>query len=331
MKVLKIVIIILVVIIAIILIPPLFMPSQLNIERSKVLTAQPEVIWDQVNCLENWEHWDVWHQDTNMTGYYEGPACGEGAKNIWTYNNTDDGGSQTIMASRDNEYLKTFLDFQKMGTAESEMFLERTDAGTKVTWTLVSDAPYPVTRWINALMVAPGVTQSYDEGLENLENHTKDMEAPQKYTIGEISTKEIKAMDAVALRVVASMEEMATAMGNAYGKLMPIVGDKMAGPPFAIWYKWEGETFEFDNCIPTAGPLPVSGDIKNIKTYEGRVVSVLHTGAYETTYFSWEAIGEYMAKNNLESGGSPMEVYLTDPGSEPDPNKWVTELVWPIK
>lgn len=331
MKVLKIVIIILVVIVGIILIPPLFMPSQLNIEKSRVLKAQPEVIWDQVNCLENWEHWDVWHQDSNMTGHYEGPTCGVGAKNIWTYKNTEDGGSQTILDSRENEYLKTFLDFQKMGTAESEMFLEKTPEGTKVTWTLVSDAPYPIIRWVNALMVAPGVSKSYETGLANLDEYTKDMKLQPRYSTSEIITKEVSSMDAVAIRVVATMDEMGNAMGEAYGKLMPLVGDKMAGPPFAIWYKWEGEEFEFDNCIPVRGAVPVSGDVRSIKSYAGKVVSVTHTGAYETTYYSWEAIGEYMTTNNLESNGDPYEVYLTDPGQEPDQSKWITELFWPIK
>lgn len=331
MKALKIVIIILVVIIGIILIPPLFMSSELNIERSKVLTAQPEAIWDQVNCLENWEHWDMWHQDTNMTGYYEGPACGVGAKNIWTYKNTDDGGSQTITESKEYEYLKTFLDFQKMGTAESEMFLEKTGDGTKVTWTLVSEAPNLIMRWVNVLMVAPGVKKSYDEGLANLEEHTKDMKPKPKYVTGEIMEKEVTSGHALAVRVVSNAENIGASMGEAFGKISPLVGDKMAGPPFAIWYQWEGEEFEFDNCIPVSTPIAGSGDVKSIRTYGGKVVMVTHTGSYETTHYSWEALEKYKTEKGMESNGYPYEVYLTDPGQEPDQSKWITELYWPVK
>lgn len=320
-----------VVIIGIILIPPLFMPSELNIEISRVVKAQPEVVWDQVNCLENWEKWDLWHQDTNMTGFYEGPACGVGAKNTWTYKNTDDGGSQTIIESRDYEYIKTLLDFKEMGTAESEIFFEKTEEGTKITWTLVSGGAYPIMRWINALMVAPGVKESYTEGLANLDELTKDMKPAPRYTTGDVSITMAESMDALALRVVAKMDEMEGAMGNAFGKLMELGGAQMTGPPFAIWYAWEGDEFEFDNCIPVAGPVAVSGEIKNIKTYAGKVVKVVHTGTYESTQYSWMAIEEYMKSNTLTSNGSPYEVYLTDPGQEPDPNKWVTELYWPIK
>ncbi len=331
MKALKIVIIILVVILAIVMIPPLFMPSQLNIEISRVVKAQPEVVWDQVNCLENWEQWDLWHQDSNMVGHYEGPACGEGARNIWTYKNTEDGGSQTIVEAREYEYLKTFLDFQKMGTAESEMFLEKVDEGTKITWTLVSDASYPVVRWINALMVAPGVTKAYTEGLENLDELTRDMKPKPKYSTGEISITLMKAQDALALRSVAKLDEMENAMGEAFGQLMQAGAANMSGPPFAIWYKWEGDEFEFDNCIPVSGNVAVTGDIKKIKTYEGKAAKVTHTGSYESTQFSWMALQEYMEANSLVENGPPYEVYITDPGQEPDPTKWVTELYWPIK
>lgn len=331
MKALKIVIIILVVIVAIILIPPLFMPSQLNIEISRVIKAQPEVVWDQVNCLENWEQWDLWHQDTNMVGHYEGPACGVGAKNVWTYKNMDDGGSQTIVESREYEYLKTFLDFQKMGTAESEMFIEKTDEGTKVTWTLVSDASYPVMRWINALMVAPGVKKAYTEGLANLDELTKDMKPAPKYSTGEISITLVKSFPAIALRVTAAETEIGNAMGEALGQLMAVAGDFMAGPPFAIWYKYDGSPFEFDNGIPVSKNVPVDGDIRSIKTYEGKAVKAAHIGSYETTQFSWEAIMKYMEENSLQPNGDPYEVYITDPGSEPDPGKWITELYMPIK
>ncbi len=331
MKALKIVVIILVVIIAAIMIPPLFMPSQLNIEISRVMKAQPEVIWDQVNCLENWEKWDLWHQDSNMVGRYEGPACGEGAKNIWTYRNMDDGGSQTIIQSREYEYLQTFLDFQKMGTAESEMFLEKTEDGTKVTWTLVSDASYPVMRWINALMVAPGVRKAYTDGLANLDELTRDMKPMPKYQTGEISITLVESMPAIAIKVTATEEEMDNAMGITLGRLMQYGGQNMVGPPFSIWHEYVGPTFVFDTGIPVAKPMKGADDIRSVKTYGGKVVKAVHTGSYETTQYSWEAMDAFIKENSLQSNGDPYEVYLTDPMAEPDPAKYVTELYWPIK
>ncbi|MBN2172874.1 MAG: GyrI-like domain-containing protein [Bacteroidales bacterium] len=335
MKALKIVIIILVVLLAIILIPPLFMPSKLYVEQSMVMKAQPEVVYDQLNCLKNWEEWDVWHMDTTMEGYYEGPECGVGAKNIWKYKGKDDGGSQTIVESKENEYLKTMLDFQKMGTAESEIFLEKVDDGTKVTWNLKSESSYPIMRWINTVMVKPGVLASYEEGLINLNNLTANMKPKPKYSTSEVVITETEPMFALAIRSECKAEEISNVMGAAYGKIMEYAGKngaQIAGAPMSIWYSWEGDKMVFDNVIPVDKKIKGSNDIKSITTYKGKVVKVTHTGDYESTQYSWGILENYIKENDLlEMNGDPWESYLTDPQSQPDPTKWVTELYWPIK
>jgi len=256
MKALKIVIIILVVILGVILIPPLFMPSELHVEKSKVLTAPPEIIWDQVNCLENWEKWDLWHQDTNMTGYYEGPVCGEGAKNIWEYKNMKGGGSQTIMEAREFEYIKTFLDFQGMGTADAEMWFEKVENGTKVTWNFKSDNGYPIERWISLLLLEPEILKAYETGLENLEELTKDIKLKSNYKSGGVFVEKIETTYAVAIRVKGNMDQMKT------------------------------DIFDFDNTVPITNPIDVPDGLQLIKTYAGKVIKAEHTGDYNTTHYT---------------------------------------------
>lgn len=334
MKALKIVIIILVVLLAIFLIPPLFMPSELYLEESKVLTAPTEVIWDQVNCLENWEEWDVWHQDTNLVGYYEGPTCGKDAKNIWDMKTSDEGGSQVIVETQEYEYIKTFLDFREMGSAESEFFFEKMDEGTKITWNFKSDSQYPIMRWVNTLLVKPMVTQAYKDGLNNLEELTKDMQPTPKYTTGEIGIKEVKSTYAMTYRIKCTMEEISEAMGPAFGEIMQVIssnGAQVIGAPFSIWYEWEDEMMEFDNAIPINKKINGTDKVLPIKTYQGKVAHVSHMGEYSTTHLSWEILESYLKDNNLEKNGAPYEVYVTDPQNVPDPSKWITELYWPIK
>lgn len=334
MKALKIVIIILVVLLAIILIPPLFMPSEVYLEESKVLTAPTEVVWDQVNCLENWEEWDIWHQDSNLVGRYEGPACGKDAKNIWDMKNSDEGGSQIIVESQEYEYIKTFLDFREMGSAESEFMFEAAGNGTKLTWNFKSDSPYPIMRWMNTLMIKPMVAQAYRDGLNNLEELSKDMKPTSKYTTGEVSIKEVESTFAMTYRTKCTIEEIGNVMGPAFGTIMEVIGANGAqviGSPFSIWYEWESEIMEFDNAIPVDKKINGTKDVLPIKTYQGKVAFVSHMGEYSTTYFSWGVLEEYIKENKLEMSGSPYEVYVTDPETEPDPTKWVTELYWPIK
>ena len=248
--------------------------------------------------------------------------------------NSDDGGSQVIVESREYEYIKTFLDFREMGTAESEFMFETVEDGTKVTWNFKSDSPYPTMRWVNTFLVKPMVTKAYADGLINLEIHTKDMKPTPKYTTGEIGLKDVKSMYAMTYRTKCTMEEIGDAMGPAYAAITEVIsttGAQIAGHPFSIWYEWENEIMEFDNAIPVDKKIKGTKDVLPIKTYQGKVAFVSHMGEYSTTYYSWATIETYIKENNLEMNGSPYEVYITDPQSEPDPLKWITELYWPVK
>jgi effector-binding domain-containing protein len=331
MKALKIVFWIVGLLVAIVLIPPLFMPKNVQLEKSLVMDAPPEVIFDQVNCFENWEPWTPW-AEVAINVVYEGPSCGEGATMRW-----DDGNgqsSQIITESIEYELIRTELQFMEQGAVWSDWTFEETAEGTLVTWGLRGDANYPFGRWINVLFITPAVGKSYVQGLNALNEYTRDMASNPSYITGEVGIKEVLPVDALAIRVTCSMEEIEAYMSQSFEMVMTEAsnaGLQMTGPPFSIWYQWEGDTFEFDNCIPVSGKTNTTGDVKNIRTYDGKVISVVHTGHYNTTGNSWEALENYLKENDLESNGDPWEVYLTNPQQEPDPAKWMTELVWPVK
>jgi effector-binding domain-containing protein len=335
MKTLKIVTVILAVILGVFLIPPLFMAKETKVTKTKVLKASPEIIWEQVNCLKNWESWDEWHQDTNLVGRYEGPECGVGAKNIWTYKNTSDGGTQTIVESRENEYLRTELEFAGMGTAVAEFFMEKAEEGTKVTWNLTAPAPYPIFRWISTVMIKPEVGKSYEKGLEKLDEITMNMKPKPKYKTGEVRITEVTGQKSVGLKVESGMVNMSYTMGESYGKLMDYIEktkNQLAGTPFAIWYQWEDTAkFVYECAVPVVNKVKGEGDIRFFDSYTGKAVTTEHWGDYATSGNSWTAVMKYVEENKLESNGEPFEVYITDPTTEPDPQKWLTMLYFPVK
>jgi effector-binding domain-containing protein len=331
MKALKIILWIVGILIVLVLIPPLFMSGKMHVQKSLVMAAEPEVIFEQVNCFPNWTPWTPW-ADAAVNVTYEGPACGQGSIMLW-----DDGGgksSQTILESTENELIRTELNFMEQDVVWSDWTFEKTDTGTLVTWKLTGDAPYPIGRWVNVLFVGPEVGKRYVQGLKALNEYTQQMKPQAGYFTGEVATKEIQSQNALAMRINCSLEEIEEKMSGSIGRLFSMAdssGLEMTGPPFTIWYKWEGEEFEFDNCIPVSESINPGEGVRAIQTYSGKVVSVLHTGHYSTAHNSWMVLENWMKENALESNGDPMEVYLTNPQDEPDPTNWVTELVWPVK
>ena len=46
---------------------------------------------------------------------------------------------------------------------------------------------------------------------------------------------------------------------------------------------------------------------------------------------AYDALHVWIREQEKEIAGSRWESYLTDPGKEPNPAKWKTELLWPIR
>ncbi len=51
---------------------------------------------------------------------------------------------------------------------------------------------------------------------------------------------------------------------------------------------------------------------------------------YENLPQTWSALTEWMGSQGLRPTGSPWEVYVTDPGAEPDQSKWRTDIFFPL-
>lgn len=87
---------------------------------------------------------------------------------------------------------------------------------------------------------------------------------------------------------------------------------------------------------PVASALAGNGHITAGILPAGRYASVLYTGPYDGLLEANRVLIDWAKDEGLvwdswdtdkgEAFGSRLEVYLTDPGDEPDPTKWETEV-----
>ena len=181
MKIIKKILIVLVVLIAIAAIVGMFMPAKLNVERSVVINANDQIIFDQVNTLKNWEQWSPWKKmdpTTKMT--YFGPSSGVGAGYEWASDDANTGsGSLTISECIPNSLIKTDLDFKEMGKSVSYFKFDKADGGVKLTWTFESDPDNnPFKKLMMNTMGKYFMNKTYDEGLNAIKSIAESMPAP---------------------------------------------------------------------------------------------------------------------------------------------------------
>ena len=88
-------------------------PNDFRYERSRVIKASPEAVFEQVNEFRNWEKWSPWieMEPTAKLTYGENTA-GEGGYYRWDGKKTG-AGSCTILRSAPNEAVDVALEFER--------------------------------------------------------------------------------------------------------------------------------------------------------------------------------------------------------------------------
>lgn len=124
---------------------------------------------------------------------------------------------------------------------------------------------------------------------------------------------------------------------DVLGEVLPTVwahlekaGVAPAGPPFSRYLRSTDEEVEVEAGMPVAEPFTGDDTVAASRLPGGRVVVATHVGPYDTLRSTYEEAERWAVAQGLTPSAGPWESYLTDPGEEPDPTKWVTEVYVPL-
>jgi len=137
----------------------------------------------------------------------------------------------------------------------------------------------------------------------------------------------------MSVRATCPHDKIGPTIGMLYGKIMPVMkerGLEMIGPPFCRYLAWNDADCEIEAGCWIDGEGPKEGEVREGTTPGGKVLMTRHVGPYDKLHDAYSAAMAYMKENGLEGAGAPWDVYITDPGTEPDSSKWITEIYMPI-
>lgn len=337
MKILKIVGIVLIVLVAIIIVLGLVAPKEFSAERHTTIEAPLELVFNTVNDLSTWESWSPWKEmDPEMKVTLGETTVGEGASYTWTGEESGSG-KMTILTSNPHENLETEVFFDGMGSAKGPWSFEATEEGTKVSWGFQSKIPFP---W-NALMLfqnmEAAVQKDFDRGLELLKSvvEEKAQQLATTYNGYRVQLVDVPVRYFVAVRETISIDEIS----EHYAKNLPKIGAdlgakgiEMAGMPCGLFYSFDEEKQETEvaQAIPVKEKVTL-GEYAGIELPAGKALLIEYYGDYENLVAAHEAMDKYVEENGIKTGMPVIEEYVTDPGTEPDPAKWLTKVYYPVE
>jgi effector-binding domain-containing protein len=142
----------------------------------------------------------------------------------------------------------------------------------------------------------------------------------------------------VGIRVKAAIPELPTVIPQLHSEVRSWLGRQdvaPAGPPFIRYYTTDMATkLDIELGWPTARALSSDRRVHAGVLPAGRYAVLLHTGPYDQLVsvtaglLEWAEANGVVWKMDGAEWGARVEFYLTDPGNEPNPAKWATELAF---
>jgi len=150
------------------LIVALFLPSEVEVSRSITIDRPANMVFQQVNSLDNWVKWDPWYEsepDMLISPDSEHDS-GVGARRKWD-SEEHGSGAQEIVESYPDSLIRIKLEMEKVGASYATWTFKEDNGKTNVTWTLEADAPL-LLRPFMIMFLPSAVKKDYDRGLANL-------------------------------------------------------------------------------------------------------------------------------------------------------------------
>ena len=168
-KILKYIALIILAIFIILGVVGLFLPGTQHVERQISIAAPADKVFVYLNDFRKFNLWSPWARVDPDTKYtYSGAEQGVGAKFEWSSENPHVGkGTQEIIESVPNTFLKTELNFGDNSPAKASFSLLEEDGKTSVIWGFDAYLDNTIARYFG-LMLDEWVGADYQKGLENL-------------------------------------------------------------------------------------------------------------------------------------------------------------------
>jgi effector-binding domain-containing protein len=145
---------------------------------------------------------------------------------------------------------------------------------------------------------------------------------------------EREAQAFACIRVACKPAELWATLAGLYPEIMAhlnAIGVRIEGVPILRYLENGDDEVEIEAGFPVARAVAEKGRIKNGQLPAGRTLIGWHVGPYEGLPAAHRALAAHAAERKLKPRGASWEVYWTDPGVVPEPERWRTQLFLPVE
>lgn len=306
-------------------------PAHVKIQRSIEINASADVVKAKIPDMKFFhEQWSPWtEKDPGMKVTYQGETGAEGSSMAWVSNHKEVGkGSMTYRYTRGDTVMMT-LHFDDYGDSKVYHIVAPKGEKCTVTWTMESETPFLGRAVMLFMNMDKMVGPDFEKGLNKLKTAIESN--PSGYDIHEMTWE---AKTYYGERTMLAYDKISAFMGATYGKIGSALGAKKIEPmgaPKAIYFSFDESTMmaDFAPVMEVSNGTYIKG-LTKFETPAGKVLHLAYYGPYDGSIAAHHAMDDYTKKHNLTTV-TVMEEYVTDPMTEKDASKWLTNIYYFVK
>ncbi|MBK8846734.1 MAG: GyrI-like domain-containing protein [Bacteroidetes bacterium] len=213
------------------------------------------------------------------------------------------------------------------------------DGTTKVSWTMQGENKFPASIFAAVFNMDKMLRTSFQKGFTLLQEKVTVESASAPQDAGgnfKIEEKQFAGGTFVTVRKEVAFADIPKFYQENFGKMFELCGKtkvKMAGPPCGIYYKYdmEKQVADLAAAIPVAAGSKVEG-YSVIDVAEAPYYHLDYYGAYEKMEPAYNALDAFAKGKGKEPNPyMVIEQYVSDPMTEKDTTKWLTQIHYFLK
>ncbi|MCB0602836.1 MAG: SRPBCC family protein [Saprospiraceae bacterium] len=302
-------------------------PKTYLVSRSIVIDAGRQEVFGWIDNFDKINRWNPWVDlDPNMTTSLKGTDGQVGVEYSWQGNDKVGKGSQTIMEIVPGELVGTRLKFIEPMASEADVTttVQDTSGGTKVTWAMHGENGFISRIFMNFMNMDAMIGPDFEKGMQKLKTLVEANKSVG-HSGYQILESDFPGQLYAGIRKEIPISDLTAFFTQTFGLVMEKAGSRAVGMPCSFTYVWD----ETNRRTDIAGVVPVSGQVEGLTSFNlpaSRMLSIDYYGAYDAIGSAHAAMEVYMKDHHLEFIPPVVEAYLSDPGSEPDTSKWLTQV-----
>ena len=330
------------ILVVIIVLLGLFAPKDYTVARSINMKASKEVVYEQISLLKNFNSWSPWAElDSAMVTTYEGTDGTVGAKSHWEGNKDVGKGTMELKLLTPNEKVETTVHFIEPWESISESFYSIAENGDSltVTWSFSGHNAFPSNIFGLFMNMDDMLGTDFNKGLNKLKIKCESTISEDKtYNSYKIIEFDYQGGEFIAVKKQLKMEEMSAFFQQSAGQVMGYMQKNnigINGTVTGLYYSWDEEKQESESAfaVPflSTKELKLDKGLEVIKLNPSKAIKIEYYGAYEKSANAHYAMDEYMKEKGIDHVPPVVEEYITDPTTEADTTKWLTNIIYLIQ